>query len=209
MNPDAPYWTSEKDLPADTGWPEYDELRAAHFRTAVAEYRKMNAAKSKNESDRQQAQHDGPEQAAAGLRAGNKAPADSLPKLEARAQQLDRDADVAVRAVRQSCVDIEDVVHANRDEYHRINLGMKDTAVAETRRCRPCPSFTRPICATACSPRACAALRAGSHDKPGPPTAQVHESGEPCSTSAATTAGSRRAAPSCLPALTRRRPRTT
>lgn len=118
----GPHWTSEKDLPADTGWAEYDELRAAHF-TLMADYRKNQAAQSKNERDQAVAQQEYPAQAAAALRAGDKAPADPLPKLKDQAAKLEREGEVLTAAVLQSCDAIRDNVHANRNAYKAHDQG--------------------------------------------------------------------------------------
>jgi hypothetical protein len=130
LNPAAPYWTSEDDLPADTGWPEYDQARAAHFEL-VGKYRKNSAALAKVKRDQQQAAEDYPEYAAQALRAGEKAPTDPMPKLETRAKQLTAERDVLVRALHQSAEEIEALVHANRAEWHDLNGQLRDDAVVQ------------------------------------------------------------------------------
>lgn len=130
MNPAAPYWTSEDDLPADTGWPEYDQARAERF-GLVGKHRKNSAALAKNERDQQQARQDYPDAAARALRAGGKAPSDPMPKLEARQQQLESERDVLIRALRQSAEEIEALVHANRENWRAMDLVLLDDAVAQ------------------------------------------------------------------------------
>jgi hypothetical protein len=126
----GPHWTNEKDLPADTGWAGYDQLRTAHF-SLVADHRKNQAARSKNERDQAVAQQDYPAQAAAALRAGDKAPADPLPKLEEQAAKLVREGEVLAAAVLQSCDAIRDNVHANREEYKATDQGQLAEALED------------------------------------------------------------------------------
>jgi len=130
IDPTAPIWVSEKDIPADTGWSEYDLARAARFEL-VAKHRKLNAERAKVVRDMENAKHDYPARAAEALRAGDKAPADPMPKLTAKLEQLDKDLDVMRHALQQDADELEALVHANRETWHALNVDLRATAIAE------------------------------------------------------------------------------
>lgn len=98
----------------------------------VPQYRKNSDAQRKVEREKVTAADDYRDRAAQALMEGKKAPADPMPKLEAREKELRTEADVILTALRKNADEIEALIHRERENYHAQNLVLQDARARDS-----------------------------------------------------------------------------